>query len=46
MVGDIIKLEESRFKGLVESFYYVSNAGNVVVRGIDEGEKVFDGVLL
>lgn len=46
MVGDIIKLEEPRSKGLAEPLHHASNAGNVVVRGTDEGEKALDGVLL
>lgn len=46
MVGDIIKLDEPRSKGLTESFYHASYASNVVVGGTDEGEKALDGVLL
>lgn len=46
MVGDIIKLDEPRSKGLAEPFHHASDAGNVVVGGTDEGEKAFSGVQL
>jgi hypothetical protein len=45
MISDIIKLNESRSKGLAEPFHHASNASNVVVGGTDEREKALSGVL-
>ena len=46
MIGDIIKLDQPRSKGLAEPLHHASDAGNVVVGGTDEGEKALEGVLL
>lgn len=45
MVSDIIKLNESRSKGLAQPLYHASDSSNVVVGGTDEGEEAFNGVL-